>query len=86
MGDAIGAACVGAVVGWQLPLVRGASARSILATAVEAGVTAVPIGVVFGVATSAVALATVLAAAIVHAAWLASLASRTASSGGRNGA
>jgi hypothetical protein len=83
MDVAIGAAGLGAVMGWQLPMVRGTSWSTALASTAEVALTGIPVFVVFGPVTAGVVVAAIMTAGVVHAAFRASLATRRAEREGR---
>jgi len=72
----IGAAGLGLVIGWLLPVTRAGGDRAVAASAAIVALTAGVVGIDQGVALGEIVLASVLAAAYVHAAWIAELRRR----------
>ena len=72
----IGAAGIGLVIGWLLPAVRVSGDRATAASAGIVGLVGGAVGFDQGLVAGEVALASMLAAAYVHAAWMAELRRR----------
>jgi hypothetical protein len=80
----LGALGLGAVMGWQLPVVRRTSWSTALASTLEIALAGVPVFMEFGPNIAGLVVTEIAVAGVIHATLRMSLAARCAKSEGRD--